>query len=182
MKNGTIVRQVKPTEPLVDALTEVLVDCVEGGASVSFMLPLNHDTIRAFWTKILDSAARGERILLVAEREDDGAVLGTVQVVLEAPENQPHRGEVAKMLVLRTARRKGVGEALMRAAEEAALHAGKTLLVLDTASPDAERLYHRLGWQRVGVIPRYALWPSGGYVATTIFYKELTPLSRQVMR
>ncbi|MDP9464738.1 MAG: GNAT family N-acetyltransferase, partial [Actinomycetota bacterium] len=94
--------------------------------------------------------------------------------VLTAPENQPHRGEIAKMLVHRRARRRGLGEALMRAAEAAALEAGKTLLVLDTSSADAERLYHRLGWQRVGVIPGYALWPDGGLAATTIFYKNLT--------
>jgi ribosomal protein S18 acetylase RimI-like enzyme len=101
-------------------------------------------------------------------------VIGTVQVVLTAPENQPHRGEIAKLLVHRSARRRGLGEALMRAAEAAALEAGKTLLVLDTSSPDAERLYGRLGWQRVGVIPDYALWPQGGFVATTIFYKNLS--------
>jgi len=97
-----------------------------------------------------------------------------VQVILLAPENQPHRGEIAKMLVHRRARRGGVAEALMRAAEAAALEAGKTLLVLDTASADAERLYARMGWQRVGVIPDYALWPDGGFVDTTIFYKNLT--------
>jgi ribosomal protein S18 acetylase RimI-like enzyme len=113
------------------------------------------------------------RIVLVAEEQDTGAVVGTVQVVLTAPENQPHRGEIAKMLVHRRARRRGLGEALMRAAEAAPLEAGKTLLVLDTASADAERLYHRLGWQRVGLIPRYALWPEGGFVGTTIFYKDL---------
>ena len=102
-------------------------------------------------------------------------VLGTVQVILAAPENQPHRGELAKLLVHRRARRRGVAESLMRAAEAAALDAGKTLLVLDTANGAAERLYVRLGWQRVGVIPGYALGPSGGLVDTTVFYKELAP-------
>ena len=121
----------------------------------------------------LESAARGERIVLAADDARTGATVGTVQVVLAAPENQPHRGEVAKMLVHRTARRRGLGAALMRAAEAVALDAGKALLVLDTASDAAERLYERLGWQRVGVIPGYALWPAGGPVDTVIFYKQL---------
>ena len=116
----------------------------------------------------------GERIVLVAEEQGTGEVVGTVQVVLAAPENQPHRGEISKMLVHRGARRRGVAEALMRAAETAALEAGKTLLVLDTASDSAERLYERLGWQRVGVIPDYALWPHGGLVDTIVFYKDLS--------
>jgi GNAT superfamily N-acetyltransferase len=156
------------------SLADVLVDCVEGGASVGFMLPLQRERAEAYWSSMLDSTTLGERIVLVAEELDTGAVVGTVQVILAAPENQPHRGEVAKMLVQRRSRRLGVGEALMRAAEAAALGAGKTLLVLDTANPDAERLYGRLGWQRVGPIPRYALWPDGGFVQTIIFYKDLT--------
>jgi GNAT superfamily N-acetyltransferase len=151
----------------------VLVDCVEAGASVSFMLPLEVERAEAFWTSTIDSSLRGERILLVAEEEDTGTIVGTVQVILAAPENQPHRGEIAKMLVHQRARRRGVAEALMRAAEAAALSAGKTLLVLDTSSADAERLYDRLGWNRVGVIPGYALWPAGGLVDTTVFYKLL---------
>jgi ribosomal protein S18 acetylase RimI-like enzyme len=100
-------------------------------------------------------------------------VLGTVQVVLDQPENQPHRGDVSKMLVHRSARKRGLGEALMRAAEAAAIESGKTLLVLDTASDDAKRLYERCGWQRVGEIPGYALLPQGGYCATVYYYKRL---------
>ena len=157
----------------VRGLADVLVDCVEGGASVSFMLPLERERAEAFWVDTLESASRGERIVLVAEADESGAVVGTVQVILTAPENQPHRGEIAKMLVPRHARRRGLGAALMQAAEAAALEAGKTLLVLDTASADAERLYHRLGWTRVGMIPGYALWPDGGLVDTTVFYKQL---------
>jgi ribosomal protein S18 acetylase RimI-like enzyme len=156
------------------ALAEVLIDCVEGGASVSFMLPLDIERAEAFWATTLDSAVRGERIVLVAEDQDTGVLIGTVQVMLAVPENQPHRGEIAKMLVHRQARQRGVGEALLLAAEAAALDAGKTLLVLDTSSDAAERLYQRLGWQRVGVIPDYALWPAGGFVDTTVFYKRLT--------
>jgi len=156
----------------VRGLAEVLVDCVEGGASVGFMLPLARRRAEEFWVGALESAARGERVVIVAE--DSGVVVGTVQVVLAAPENQPHRGEIAKMLVHRRARRRGVAAALMREAEVAASEAGKTLLVLDTASDDAERVYARMGWQRVGVIPGYALWPDGGSVDTVVFYKELT--------
>jgi ribosomal protein S18 acetylase RimI-like enzyme len=156
----------------VAALADVLIDCVEGGASVSFMLPLERARAEAFWAGALQDAARDERIVLVAEA--DGAVVGTVQVILTAPENQRHRGEIAKMLVHRRARRQGFAEALMRTAERAAIEAGKTLLVLDTSSADADRLYQRLGWHRVGVIPGYALWPQGGLVDTTIFYKNLT--------
>src|SRR5205085_12529847 len=147
------IRRAGPGDDVTGGLATVLMDCVEGGASVGFMLPLDRERAEGFWARMLDDSARGERILLVAEERETGAVIGTVQVILAAPENQPHRGEIAKMLVHRRARRRGVGEALMRAAEAAAREAGKTLLVLDTASPDAERLYDRLGWRRVGLIP-----------------------------
>jgi len=158
---------------LADALAEVLIDCVEGGASVGFMAPLTRARATAFWSGVIDSAARGERVLLVAE-DAQGRIHGTVQVTLSKPENQPHRGEVTKMLVHRRARRRGLGEALMRAAEAAAQAAGRTLLILDTVTgADGERLYSRLGWQRLGVIPGYALWPHGGLCATTYFYKAL---------
>jgi GNAT superfamily N-acetyltransferase len=100
-------------------------------------------------------------------------IVGTVQVILDQPENQPHRGDLAKMLVHRRARRQGVGAALLAAAESCALKRGKTLLVLDTASGDAERLYARQGWQRCGEIPNYALMPDGTPCATTIFFKFL---------
>jgi ribosomal protein S18 acetylase RimI-like enzyme len=170
---GILIRAASPCQSDAIALADVLVDCVEGGASVGFMAPFDRARAQAFWMTTLDSAARGDRIVLVAEQEETGAVVGTVQVILTAPENQPHRGEISKMLVHRNARRRGVAEALMRAAETAAGEAGKTLLVLDTASDSAERLYDRLGWQRVGVIPNYALWPDGGFVDTVVFYKNL---------
>jgi len=168
------IRQADPDAD-IEGLIDVLVDCVEGGASVGFMLPFSRERAEVFWTGILPSAALGERVLLVAEDLGDGGLVGTVQVVLSAPENQPHRGEISKMLVRRGARRRGIGDALMKAAEVVALDAGKSLLVLDTASPEAERLYDRLGWQRVGVVPGYALWPSGGLADTIVFYKTLTP-------
>lgn len=154
-------------------LAEVLVDCVEGGASVSFMAPFPRSKAEAFWREVAEGVAAGERTLIVAEDRVSGAVVGTVQLVLCQPENQPHRADLSKMLVHRRARRHGVGAALMRAAEDAARAAGKTLLVLDTASPDAERLYERSGWTRVGVVPGYALLPDGRPCDTTYFYKQL---------
>jgi GNAT superfamily N-acetyltransferase len=156
----------------LDGLCDVLIDCVEGGASVSFMLPMTRPKAERFWHDVAASLARGERIVHAAE-DADGRVVGTVQVIVDLPENQPHRGDLAKMLVHRRARRRGVGAALLRAAEESALVAGKTLLVLDTASDDAERLYARGGWQKSGMIPGYALLPDGPPCATTIYYKFL---------
>jgi GNAT superfamily N-acetyltransferase len=156
----------------IQGLSDVLIDCVEGGASVSFMLPMSRPKAIAFWRTVAASVARGERLVLAAE-DDAGVIVGTVQVILAQPENQPHRGDLAKMLVHRRARRHGIGAALLAAAERSALSAGKTLLVLDTASGDAERLYARQGWQRCGQIPNYALWPDGSPCATTIFFKFL---------
>ena len=156
----------------IEGLSDVLIDCVEGGASVSFMLPMSRAKADAFWRSTAASVARGERVVLAAE-DAAGTIVGTAQVILAQPENQPHRGDLAKMLVHRRARRRGVGAALLVAAERSALSAGKTLLVLDTASDDAERLYARQGWQRCGEIPNYALWPDGRPCATTFFYKFL---------
>jgi GNAT superfamily N-acetyltransferase len=139
------------------------------------MSPLPHATALAFWAAALADATRGERIVLVAEEIASGTIVGTVQLILSMPENQPHRADVAKMLVHRRARRSGLGAQLMRAAESAAREAGRTLLVLDTVTGgDAERLYARLAWQRVGEIPNYALWPNGGFCSTTVFYRDLS--------
>ncbi len=159
-------------EAQIAALCAVLIDCVDGGASVSFMLPMSRAKAETFWRGVAASLARGERIVLAAE-DADGAIVGTVQVIWAAAENQPHRGDLAKMLVHRRARRRGIGAALLVAAEGAARAAGKTLLVLDTASDDAERLYARQGWQRCGRIPDYALMPDGAPCATTVFFKSL---------
>lgn len=168
------IRKAGYEPELAPALAEILVDCVERGASVSFMSPLAHEKALAFWQGVIEGVRRGERLLLVAE-DSTGQVHGTVQVILAMPDNQPHRGDVAKMLVHSRARRRGLGEALMRAAENAAREAGRTLLVLDAVTGgDAERLYTRLGWQRVGVIPNFALWPKGGFCDTTYFYKTLS--------
>jgi GNAT superfamily N-acetyltransferase len=156
----------------IQGLSDVLIDCVEGGASVSFMLPMTRTKADAFWQNAAASVARGERQVFVAQ-DAEGAIVGTVTLILQQPENQPHRGEIAKMLVHRRARRQGLGAALLAAAEHSAYKAGKTLLVLDTASDAAERLYTRQGWQRCGEIPQYALLPDGTPWATTIFFKFL---------
>lgn len=157
----------------LSGLAEVLLDCVAGGASVSFMAGLTRAQAQAWWQGVADDVRAGKRALLVA-RDAAGAICGTVQLVLAQPDNQPHRADLAKMLVHRRARRSGLGERLMRAAEDLARERGKTLLVLDTVTGgDAERLYTRLGWQRVGVIPDYALWPTGRLCATTVFYKPV---------
>jgi GNAT superfamily N-acetyltransferase len=156
----------------IQALSDVLIDCVEGGASVGFMQPLSRAKATAFWLDVADGVARGERLLLAAV-DAAGDILGTVQIVFAPFENQPHRADIAKMLVHRRARRHGIGAALLAAAERAALSAGKTLLVLDTASGDAERLYAKLGWQPCGIIPRFALLPGGGFCDTKFFYRSL---------
>jgi len=160
-------------EAQIDELAGVTIDCVEGGASIGFMHPLTRDRAVAFWRRVARGVAAGERALLVAE--DAQGVCGTVQLVLDQPENQPHRADLAKMLVHRRVRRQGLGAALMRAAEATARDCGKTLLVLDAVTGgDAARLYEHLGWQRVGVIPGYALWPQGGLCDTTVYYRNLT--------
>ena len=168
----TRIRELKTIgEHEIRGLGDVLIDCVEGGASVSFMLPMTRAKADTFWRSAAASVARGERLVYAAE--DGAGIVGTVQIILAQPENQPHRGDLAKMLVHRRARRQGIGAALLAAAERGAREAGKTLLVLDTASDDAERLYERGGWQRVGVIPNYAHWPAGGFCATIYYYKSL---------
>jgi GNAT superfamily N-acetyltransferase len=156
----------------LDGLAAVLADCVAGGASVSYLAPFSHDDARAAFECVVEDVERGRRILLAAF--DDGEVIGTVQINLRTPPNQPHRGDIAKLLVRRSARRRGIAAQLMEAAEREALAEGRTLLVLDTVTGDpAERLYERLGWTRVGVIPNYALYPDGRPCATTVFYKQL---------
>ena len=156
----------------IAALTDILTDVVEGGDSIGFMDPLSREKADGFWLKIAAAVEAGERILIIAESE--GRPIGTVQVVLNLPENQPHRADISKMLVHRKARKRGIGKALMQSAEDAALAAGKTLLVLDTASADAERLYQRQKWVRVGEIPGFALFPDGRPCATVVYYKQLT--------
>ena len=167
-----IRRLTSVSDAQIGELCELLIDCVAGGAPVTFMHPLPWATAEAFWRTTADGVASGARALLVAE--DESGIVGTVQLILDLPENQPHRADLAKMLVHRRARRRGLGEALMRAAEQVAIDSGRTLVVLDTATgSEAERLYARLGWQRVGVIPDFSFTPDGGMTPTTIFYREL---------
>ncbi len=175
MSTGVNIHALDGEEALARAaaLAELLIDCVHAGASVSFMAPLAFEKAQAFWRGVAQGVAAGERLLLVAEEPGTGQILGTVQLVLAQPENQPHRADLSKMLVRSSARRRGIGEALMRAVEAEARAAGKTLLVLDTASAEAERLYERSGWVRVGTVPDYALLPEGGLCDTVFFYKRL---------
>jgi len=154
------------------ALAAVLLDCVAGGASVSFMADLTREAAEAFWRGVARDAEADGRAVLVAE--DKAGIVGVVEVIPAWADNQPHRADIAKMLVHRRARRRGLAEALLRAAEQAAADMAKTVLVLDTVTGgDAERLYARLGWTKVGVIPDYALFPDGRFCDTTVFYKRV---------
>lgn len=176
MSEDITVRRIGADEAAasVEALADLLIDCVEGGASVSFMWPLPRQKALAFWRGVADGVARGERVLLIAE-DREGHIVGTVQMIMSLPDNQPHRGDIAKMLVLRRARRQGVAQRLMAAMDDAARKEGKTVLVLDTVTGgDAERLYARSGWQRVGDVPKYALMPDGTFCGTTFYFKEVS--------
>jgi len=160
---------------MIPALAGILIDCVEGGASVSFMLPMERRTAESFYEGVVEKIANGSTILLVAYL--DGELAGAVQLSPELKPNQPHRADVQKLLVHRRGRNRGVAQALMSALEETASTRGRTLLCLDTATGSpAERLYEKLGWQRLGVIPRHAMWPQGGLCDTTFFWKDLTML------
>lgn len=171
-----LIRRLDAQEALARAgeLADILLDCVAGGASVSFMADMTRAEALAFWEKVAEGVAAGERILLVAEQE--GALDGTVQVVPAGIPNQPHRSDLSKMLVRPGARGRGVGAALLAAAEQASREAGWWLMVLDTVTGSAgDRLYRAGGWSRVGEIPNFALWPDGGLCPTTYFYKDLRP-------
>lgn len=160
----------------MEGLADLLIGCVEGNASVSFMLPLPRARATAFWRRVVDDVATGRRAVLVAEDAD--GVCGTVQLVLDLPENQPHRADLAKMLVHPRRRRQGLGAALLSGAEQMALDCGRTLVVLDAVTDGAAaRMYARHGWIRVGDIPKYALYPEGGYCSTTYFYRDLSATS-----
>ena len=175
MNDDVRIRRVQAAEAAlhVEALADLLIDCVEGGASVSFMWPLPRERALAFWAGVAAGVRDGERVLLVGE-DAAGQIIGTVQLIVAQPDNQPHRADVAKMLVHRSARRRGLARRLLVAVEQLARDAGKTVLVLDTVTGgDAERLYARGGWQPVGTIPNYALMPDGRPCATTYFHKQL---------
>jgi GNAT superfamily N-acetyltransferase len=169
------IRQLNAREArsYVEELADILLDCVAGGASIGFLSSLTKTDAEAFIEKVLTSVERGERMLFAAFM--DATLVGTVQLIPAAMENQPHRADVAKLQVHRSARGHGAASALMRRAEEAALAAGRSLLVLDTCEgSDAEKLYLRLGWNKAGVIPKYALFPDGSYCDTVVFWKQLS--------
>ncbi len=170
--HGCSLRRVHTLDAAqIDGLANVLIDCVDGGASVSFMHPLSRERAVAFWRMVAADVAAGARALVIAD--DAHGVCGTVQLILAQPDNQPHRADLSKMLVHRRVRRLGLGAALMHAAESMARDCGKTLLVLDTASDDAERLYQRMGWMRVGAVPDFALLPHGGFCDTVFYYRRV---------
>jgi ribosomal protein S18 acetylase RimI-like enzyme len=173
VKNRPTIRRLTADKigEKVAELSDLLIDCVEGGASVGFMSPLAREKADAFWFAIRDRAAAGANEVLIAEV--DSFLAGTVQLIAAQYENQPHRADVSKLLVHRRARRQGVGRALMEAAEDLAREAGKTLLVLDTAGTEALRLYERLNWTAVGRVPDYALWPDGRLCDTMIMFKRV---------
>lgn len=159
---------------LAPALSAILIDCVADGASVGFLSPYGEDEARPYWAGVADAVDAGACVLLVAEI--DGELLGTVQLGIGLPPNQPHRADLKKLLVHRRGRRRGLGRALMAAAEREALRLGRRVLVLDTATGSpAEAIYPLLGWQRVGTIPDYALFPDGRFCDSTFFYKHLVP-------
>ena len=157
----------------IEELSEVLTDCVKGGASISFMAPFSKDQAVSFWRGVNQELEDGKRAFLVVR--DEVGIAGTVHLVLATPDNQPHRADLVKLMVHRRARRRGIGELLMRDIEVLALRHGKTLLVLDTATDSAAVIYARLGWIESGVIPKYALLPEGGFCAATFFYRDLAP-------
>ena len=153
-------------------LSEILSDCINGGASVGFMLPFEPSDATGYWQEIADAVEKGSIILAVAEVE--GRVVGTVQVGLASKPNQPHRGDLMKLRVHRSPRGLGGSRTLLDVVAAAAARRGRTLLVLDTATgSEAESIYPRFGWERVGVIPDYAMWPQGGFCGTTLFYKRV---------
>lgn len=166
------VLDARGVEQAAGELADVLIDCVEGGASVSFMLPFSHREAFAYFWKLAVSVEDRQTVLLAASI--DGRIVGTVQLGLDTPPNQPHRADVKKMLVHRDARKRGVGALLLARVEEEAHKLGRTLLVLDTVrGGDGERLYERGGWTRAGIIPDYALFPAGGFCDTVVFWKKL---------
>lgn len=166
------ITALRPSPDVTSQLSEILVEVVANGGSVSFLHPLEPERARAFWRDALEAADRGERVVLGAW---DGAVLaGTVTVLLDCPPNQPHRGEIAKLMTRVSHRGRGVARTLMRAAEDVARARGRTLLVLDTATDGgAAGLYERLGWVFAGEIPDFALKPHGGLSGTRIYWKRI---------
>jgi GNAT superfamily N-acetyltransferase len=159
---------------LRDDLCEVTLDVVKGGSSVGFMNPFTLDNAKMFWDSVFEKVKQNKAILAVARDSGSGKVVGTAQLVTDLPPNQIHRADIAKMQVHSSMRQQGVGDALLKFLEKKAIENHKHVLVLDTVTDSpAYRLYLRNGWQIVGEIPDFALYPDGGYCATTYFYKKL---------
>ena len=153
-------------------LADVLVDCVDGGASVSFMSPFSQDQALTFFRKIETSVGSGETVLLAARL--DGRIVGTVQLGLDTPPNQPHRADIKKLLVHRCARGRGLAADLMARIEDEARRRGRWLLVLDTVPGESgHRVYLRAGWKQTGLVPDYVLFPDGRLCDTAIMWKRL---------
>jgi GNAT superfamily N-acetyltransferase len=173
-ENAEIVSLTAPVgASALDELAEVLTDCVAGGASVNFMSSFSLAEARRFFDKVANGVAAGDIVLVAAIL--GGRIVGTVQLGLDTPPNQPHRADVKKMLVHRSARGRGIGAALMAAIEKEARRRGRWLLVLDTVPGESgHRLYLRAGWQQSGTVPDYALFPDGRLCDTAIMWKRLT--------
>jgi GNAT superfamily N-acetyltransferase len=173
----TAIRSIDAVEAkrLLEPLSELLHDAVSNGASVNFMAGFTRDEASVYWTKQIAGLAGNDRIWLVAEEADE--VVGTVMCVFAGQPNQPYRADISKMLVHSSRRKRGIGEALINAAEKAALEAGKALLVLDTGAGSAgDRLYRRCGWTAIGTIPGYAYKTDGSPEGATFFYKQIAPI------
>jgi ribosomal protein S18 acetylase RimI-like enzyme len=163
---------LRSSPEVIAALAETLIETVAAGGSVSFMHPLAPEAASAFWTRSLAAADAGERVVLGAM--EGGELVGTVTLLLDCPPNQPHRGEIAKMMVRVNRRGQGVARALMVEAERIARERGRTLLTLDTASEEgAGPFYEKLGFTQAGIIPDYALKPHGGLCGTIIYWKRI---------
>jgi ribosomal protein S18 acetylase RimI-like enzyme len=166
------IEPLRSSPQTIAALADILVETVASGGSVSFMYPLPLEQAKAFWTRSLNAADAGERVVLGAF--DDGELVGTVTLHLDTPPNQPHRGEIAKMMTRVSYRSRGIASALMREAERIARERGRTLLTLDTGEEDgAASLYERLGFIRGGVIPDFAYKPHGGLQGTIYYWKRI---------
>lgn len=168
---STLTSAPPPTD--LAALSALLRDAVESGASVGFLRPLTDAGLSAYWSRVVASVAAGTRLLLVA-RDDTARIVGSVQLEFAQKPNARHRCELQKLLVLRSHRGRRLGFTLVQSAETAALTHGRTLIVLDTsATGHALNLYDRCGYTRAGVIPRHATDPDGTLIDTVVYYKEL---------
>ncbi|ALN62492.1 acetyltransferase family protein [Lysobacter antibioticus] len=166
------IRPLSPSPEIRSMLGELLIDVVADGGSVGFMHPLSPEQAQAFWHASLAAAELGARIVLGAFDQD--RLVGTVTLLLDCPPNQPHRGEIAKLMTRRDHRGRGVASSLVRTAETLAREHRRALLVLDTASDEgASAFYEKLGYTRAGEIPDYALKPHGGLTGTIIFWKKV---------